>query len=124
MDKNTGIKIKDVDENGSIIKNVDWSVWRRVRCEEVFDDNETLIEIIAHCEHIPSEEIAMQNLSEIEQNLKATDYISSKFGDELMSCNDISEVATLIATFKTRYGNMLSQRQEWRNEINKLRETI
>ena len=33
------IKIKNVDENGNEIENVDWSKWKRERVEEVFDGN-------------------------------------------------------------------------------------
>ena len=43
------IKIKNVDENGTEIENIDWSVWNRERTEEVLDDEGKLVSMISHC---------------------------------------------------------------------------
>ena len=41
------IKIKNVDEDGNEIENVDWSKWKRERVEEVFDGNNNLVMILS-----------------------------------------------------------------------------
>lgn len=68
MDKNS-IKIKNVDENGIEIHDVDWSVWNRIRVEEVLNDEDEVVEIISHCQKYNEEELHMQLL----QELKATE---------------------------------------------------
>lgn len=115
------MEIKNVDENRNILENVDWSVWRRVRVEEILDDDGKLVDLISHCERIPREELDAKALSEIEQKLQATDYISAKLGDALMSCSDVSEMLSVMSDYQNTYGDVIAQRQQWRDRINILR---
>ena len=63
------ITIKNVDENGDEIIDVDWSKWSRIRVEEVTDDKGNVIEILSHCQKFTEEELHAQLL----QDLKATE---------------------------------------------------
>ena len=68
MDKNS-IKIKNVDENGIEIPDIDWGIWKRIRVEEVLNDNDEVAEIVSHCQKYNEEELKQRLLSE----LKATE---------------------------------------------------
>ena len=63
------ITIKNVDENGDEIVDVDWSKWSRIRVEEVTDDKGNVIEILSHCQKFSEEDLCAQLL----QQLKATE---------------------------------------------------
>ena len=63
------ITIKNVDENGDEIVDVDWSKWSRIRVEEVNDDEGNIVEIVSHCRKFTEEELHTQLL----QDLKATE---------------------------------------------------
>lgn len=52
--------------------------------------------------------------------LRDTDYISSKMADNLMSCSSSEEVDKVLADFNSQYSDILTQRQQWRDEINEL----
>lgn len=114
------LEIKDVDESGNVIENIDWSKWRRIRVDEVMD-NGKVVELISHCVRIPQEEIDEKRLIELQQKLTMTDYISAKFGDLLMACNSVEEMNTVMADFQNEYGTIIAKRQEWRDQINELR---
>lgn len=61
--------IINVDENGTEIENVDWSVYKRVSVEEELDEDGNIKKIISHCEKYSDDE-----LNEIMiQKLKATE---------------------------------------------------
>lgn len=64
MDKNS-IKIKNVDENGIEIPDIDWGIWKRIRVEEVLNDEDEVVEIISHCQKYNEEELHMQLLQEL-----------------------------------------------------------
>lgn len=59
------IKIKNVDENGIEIENIDWSVWNRERMEEVLDDEGKLVSMISHCRKYTTEELHQQLLNDL-----------------------------------------------------------
>ena len=61
--------IKNVDENGNEIKDVDWSKWTRDRVEELCDDNNEVVMIISHCKQKTEEDLRRQLL----QNLSSTE---------------------------------------------------
>ena len=63
------IKIKNVDENGIEIPDIDWSIWNRIRVEEAINDEDEVVEIISHCQKYNEEELKQRLLSE----LKATE---------------------------------------------------
>lgn len=59
------IKIKNVDEDGNEIENVDWSKWKRERVEEVFDGNNNLVMILSYCKPFSEEEVHERLLNEL-----------------------------------------------------------
>lgn len=61
--------IKNVDENGNEIKDVDWSKWTRDRVEELCDDKNEVIMIISHCKQKTEEDLRRQLI----QNLSSTE---------------------------------------------------
>ena len=63
------LKIKNVDENGNEITEIDWSKWDRIRMEEVLDDEGNVVEILSHCQKYTEEEL----YSRLLQELKATE---------------------------------------------------
>ena len=65
------MNIKNVDENGNEIMDIDWSVWRRDYVEEVLDDDENVVGIISHCKKFSEEELheqLLQKLAETESD--------------------------------------------------------
>lgn len=65
------MNIKNVDENGNDIVDIDWSVWRRDHVEEVLDDDENVVGIISHCKKFSEEELheqLLQKLAETESD--------------------------------------------------------
>lgn len=65
------MNIKNVDENGNEIVDIDWSIWRRDHVEEVLDDDENVIGIISHCKKFSEEELheqLLQKLAETESD--------------------------------------------------------
>lgn len=54
------VQIKNVDERGNEIPDIDWSRWRRVRVAEEHDDSGELSGILSLCEAIPEEEIVAE----------------------------------------------------------------
>ena len=59
------IKIKNVDENGTEIENIGWSVWNRERMEEVLDDEGKLVAMSSHCRKYTTEELQQHLLAEL-----------------------------------------------------------
>lgn len=59
------IRIKNVDENGVEIENIDWSKWERVSVEEVLDDKEEVVEMLSHCRKYTTEELQQRLLAEL-----------------------------------------------------------
>ena len=112
------LKIINVDELGNIIENVDWSIWERVRTEEVLDDEGKVIKMISHCVAIPEEMLNEAKVAEAHSNLQATDYISAKLGDALLSCNSVEDILQTITEFKDQYSDVIAQRKTYRNTIN------
>lgn len=51
------IKIENVDKDGNLIENIDWSKWKRVRVEEIYDENNVFQKIVSHCERFTEEEL-------------------------------------------------------------------
>ena len=61
------MNIKNVDENGNEIVDIDWSVWRRDHVEEVLDNDENVIGIISHCKKFSEEELHEQLLQKLDE---------------------------------------------------------
>lgn len=112
------VKIINVDENGNPIENINWSVWQRLRVEEVPDDEGKIAKIISHCVAIPAERVAEKKAAEARSNLQATDYISAKLGDALLECETLDDMLKVLQKYKAKYEPVIEQRQEWRGQIN------
>ena len=121
MKNGTDLIVRDVDEQGNTIEDIDWTVWRRDRVEEITDENGEVIEIISHCSHIPQVEIDEKEHEAAIQNLKETDYIAAKFAERIMTCESLEEIQEVAAKYKERYGTVLQFRQKWRGEVNVIR---
>lgn len=61
-----------------------------------------------------------REIAALQHKLLETDYISSKLADKLTSCASSEEINTVLADFNESYAEIISQRQEWRDEINEL----
>lgn len=61
-----------------------------------------------------------KEIARLKEKLSDTDYISSKMNDEIMNCTSIVDILSVTASFKAKYGDIIKQRQEWRNKINEL----
>lgn len=59
------LKIKNIDGNGNELTEVNWSVWNRVRVEEILDDDGNVIELISHCRKFTEEELNIKTLQEL-----------------------------------------------------------
>lgn len=59
------VQIKNVDENGNEINSIDWSVWKRIRVEEVVDDNGNLVELVSHCKKLSDDELHQKLLNDL-----------------------------------------------------------
>lgn len=64
--------------------------------------------------------IINDELIELKEKLKATDYVGNKFMDKLINCDDIMAMLDTISRFKEDYGSVISARTAWRNKINEL----
>lgn len=60
------LNIKNIDENGNEITDIDWSKWNRIRMEEVLDDEGNVVSLLSHCRKYTEEELHMQLLQELE----------------------------------------------------------
>jgi chromosome segregation ATPase len=56
----------------------------------------------------------------LKMQLLETDYISAKLADKLAACSCSEEVNKVLSGFNSQYSDILTQRQQWRNEINEL----
>lgn len=59
------LTIKNVDENGNEITDIDWSKWNRIRVEEVLDEEGNVIELLSRCRKLTEEELNMHRLQEL-----------------------------------------------------------
>lgn len=59
------LEIKNVDENGEEIKDIDWSKWIRVSVEEVFDNEGNFASMSSRCRRFTEEELKEQLLQKL-----------------------------------------------------------
>lgn len=64
-----------------------------------------------------------QAIAELKQKLSDTDYIANKLA-EAISKYIVTEDKTIVSQILIEYSEELQQREQWRNEINKLEESI
>lgn len=65
------LQIKNIDENGEEIKDIDWSKWSRVSIEEVFDDKGNFVSMLSHCRKFTEEELKEQLLQKLAETEEA-----------------------------------------------------
>lgn len=88
--------------------------------EEIEPDGETKrFQIVANATWIPTVE---EQIAFLKASLESTDYISAKMNDEIVNCGSITDLLAVAASFKGKYGDVIKQRQEWRDKINELQE--
>lgn len=131
--------MKILDENNNIVKNPDLA--KGYLQEETIikqdatpidnvekfayydDDYETIQRYILYTKEDYINE-KKQKVEELHQNLSDTDYIASKSMDKLLLCTTPEEMAEVTNYYRDKYGDTIEQRQEWRDEINKLNNEI
>lgn len=52
--------------------------------------------------------------------LSGTDYVASKAMDKMITCTTPEEMEEVANEFRTEYGGVIEQRQQWRDEVNRL----
>lgn len=66
------------------------------------------------------ERFRQQPIEELKEKLADTDYIAAKSMDKLLLCTTPEEIVEVTAYYKEKYSDLIEQRQEWRDEINRL----
>lgn len=61
-----------------------------------------------------------QQIAQLKQNLSDTDYIAAKAVDALIGADGLSDVLSILSKIRNEYQEILSQRQNWRDQINAL----
>lgn len=61
-----------------------------------------------------------KEIASLKKNLADTDYITAKVIDSLASCDGVTGILSVLASFKGEYGEKIKKRQEWRERINEL----
>lgn len=87
------------------------------------DDYETIQRYILYTKEDYINE-KKQRVEELRQNLSDTDYIASKSMDKLLLCTTTEEMTEVTNYYREKYSDTIEQRQEWRDEINKLNNEI
>lgn len=67
-----------------------------------------------------AEEYAEGRIAELKRLLADTDYISAKIMDSLVSCENITDFLSVLASFRSEYADKIAERKAWRDEINEL----
>ena len=117
--------IKNIDEQGNEILDIDWSKWERIQTEEVLDDDGKLSHIVSHCKKISDDDIALKDIFECEECLKTSDIDIVRASESLIeSFTNAKSLTDLLTSFKKVYENyeeIIEKRKEWRNRINELK---
>ena len=61
-----------------------------------------------------------KEIARLKKLLSETDYITAKAMDALTTCTTLSGILTELAAIRSRYGDIIVQRKEWRARINEL----
>lgn len=81
---------------------------------------------IIHEELVRKED--QKQIAILEQQLAETDYIGSKWADEVMQLTDPltfqSDLMKINSKFETEYRDVLEQREAWRKEIEELEDSV
>lgn len=65
-----------------------------------------------------------RQIERLKQQLLDTDYIGSKMLDELMACDTLAGILSVFSRFTFKYGDIIRQREQWREQINELEEGL
>lgn len=101
------------DETNTPIEKPDWNIWKGIRTEEILSEGK-LSKIRMHCRRYPDEFVRERRIDELKSNLASTDYIIQKITEAQVGAIIIPE------DDQRRYEDIIRQRQEWREEINRL----
>lgn len=78
---------------------------------------------IVNYEIIYREETTEETISQLKQNLSNTDYVANKLSEEIATSFVTGDNSNVIA-LRNKYFSILSDRDEWRAEINRLEEEL
>ena len=93
--------IKNIDEQGNEILDIDWSKWERIQTEEVLDDDGKLSHIVSHCKKISDDDIALKDIFECEECLKTSDIDIVRASESLIeSFTNAKSLTDLLTSFK------------------------
>lgn len=92
--------------------------------KNVYDDFRNYVYRDGEFIFLKSETDLQYEIANLKEKLSETDYISSKMSDKFVEATSIGDLLSIFAEFKTKYASTISQRQVWRNEINKLNDEL
>lgn len=83
---------------------------------DAWDEYEDILRFVPFTQ----QEIRKRKIEENKYKLMQTDYITSKAMDSIFACTNATEFFVVLNRFREEYGEILQQRQAWRDEINEL----
>lgn len=105
MDNGFYVKEMRIKEGALPIDNVTKFVWAD-------DDYEEVEEFIPFT--------VEQKIAMLKGNLAETDYIAYKAMDAILSCSNVVDLFSAIKSIGEEYGDKISLRKKWREQINEL----
>lgn len=124
--------MRTLDEQGNEISNPDLTVGMLMKEIIIKDgadpiDNKTKFawddtdyEEIMRYVVIPESQRIEDRINELKFSLNESDYIAAKCIDAVINCTSIAGLFSVISSIKNEYGDIISKRQNWRDEINTL----
>lgn len=61
-----------------------------------------------------------QKIAMLKGNLAETDYIASKAMEAILSCSNVVDLFSAIKSIREEYGDKISLRKKWREQLNEL----
>jgi len=74
--------------------------------------------------HVGEAVINDRSYEELQAKLRESDYIAAKALDGLLSVKSLSDLLSYFAEVKEKYGEALTNRETWREQIRELREKM
>lgn len=78
------------------------------------DDYEEILRYVV----LSSKDSLLESVRNCKNKLSETDYITAKAMDALIKATSITEFLSILSTFRTEYGEVIAEREEWRKKIN------
>lgn len=90
----------EVDNGEEVLNDTEWTHW-----DYKYRDGHAVLEPM---------------VESYKAKLSASDYIASKACDKLMSCEGLADLIQVLKSAREEYGEVLRNRQSWRDAINRL----